>query len=264
MDNYVKIFPDLFESSLWAEADHVLRVWLVLLGRADQSGFVKIPIPGLAQTARVTIQQAEDAIEILGNPDQYSRSPDEGGRRIVQIEDGIPEWKLVNYEKYRERGGSARSREQNRDRQRRFRERKKDVAVTEGNVTRCENNVTVTLPLSKIDDRRKKKDTEEPKGSSCPATSNEATEPEPVLVYPTVGDQKTWNLIESKLAEYQELYPDLDVLFELKKAKQWIIDNPGSTKTAKGMTRYLNGWMARAQNKGAGRRTKQPEGKIYR
>ena len=80
-DTYVKIFPEMFESSLWSEGDNVLRVWLVMLGKCDKYGFVKIPIPGLARIANVSIEQAESALHILESPDKYSKSKEEEGRR---------------------------------------------------------------------------------------------------------------------------------------------------------------------------------------
>ena len=60
-------------------------------------------------------------------------------------------------------------------------------------------------------------------------------------------DGKTWQLPKAKLNEYKTTYPDIDIEAELRKASQWLIDNPTKRKTAKGMTRYLGGWLSRAK-----------------
>lgn len=74
----------------------------------------------------------------------------------------------------------------------------------------------------------------------------------PVCVFQTVGDVTSWTLYESKLAEYKPLYPGLEVRAEALRARQWCIDNPAKRKTARGMPKFLNGWLERSQNSGRG------------
>ena len=69
---------------------------------------------------------------------------------------------------------------------------------------------------------------------------------------------KEWHLHQSKVDEYKESFPGVDVLAECKKARQWCIDNPTKRKTARGMTKFLGGWLAREQNRG-GRSRPQPQ-----
>lgn len=47
----------------------------------------------------MTLAECEKAVDELGSPDQYSRSQEEGGRRIVKVNGG---WKVVNHFKYRD------------------------------------------------------------------------------------------------------------------------------------------------------------------
>lgn len=97
---------------------------------------------------------------------------------------------------------------------------------------------------------------------SCSELENPASEPvesEPedpvILTFPIVGDQGYWNLKESKVKEWTESFPHLDVMLELKKARQWCLDNPANRKTSRGMTRFLGGWLSRAQNSGGRKQT---------
>ena len=79
---------------------------------------------------------------------------------------------------------------------------------------------------------------------------------EALLSFSVVGKGPSeWQLLQSKLDEYASCYPDLDVLAECRKARQWLIDNPSRRKTASGMSRFLNNWLARTQNRGSSQRS---------
>lgn len=60
--------------------------------------------------------------------------------------------------------------------------------------------------------------------------------------------RKIWHLPQEKLAEYKKTYPELDIEAQLRKAAQWLIDNPAKRKTEKGMPRslirYQKSWEA--------------------
>lgn len=69
-----------------------------MLAMADQHGRVWASVPGLANRARVPIEDAQKALDAFLSPDPYSRTPDNEGRRIEPIDGG---WRLLNHEKYR-------------------------------------------------------------------------------------------------------------------------------------------------------------------
>ena len=97
--NFVKLYGSIVTSSVWVEPDHVFRVWILFLALADSKGRVVGTVPGLANIARVSIENFVEAIERFMAPDPYSRSKNDEGRRIVEIEGG---WRIINHEKYRE------------------------------------------------------------------------------------------------------------------------------------------------------------------
>lgn len=89
---------------------------------------------------------------------------------------------------------------------------------------------------------RKKDVSAEPRRDSTPA-----------LTFPTVGHGSGgWGLDPAMVAEWQRLYPHLDVLRECRKALAWILANPGRRKTASGMPRFLVNWFNRETNNGHG------------
>lgn len=81
----------------------------------------------------------------------------------------------------------------------------------------------------------------------------EQTDDPPLLEFPCDGEPRAWQLRRSKVLEWSECYPALDILAECRRALQWIRDDPSRRKTARGMTKFLGGWLGKSQNQGAGR-----------
>lgn len=97
---FVKIFGSLLSSTVWVgQAPHRKLMWITMLVKADQDGYVASSIPGLARDAEVTIEQCEDALEHFMSPDRYSRTKEHDGIRIEEVDGG---WVLLNHKKYRE------------------------------------------------------------------------------------------------------------------------------------------------------------------
>jgi len=65
-----------------------------------------------------------------------------------------------------------------------------------------------------------------------------------------------WNLPKDKLDEWLSTFTGIDVESQLRTAAQWLKDNPANRKTDRGMTKFLGGWLTRAQN--APRSSQQP------
>lgn len=51
---------------------------------------------------------------------------------------------------------------------------------------------------------------------------------------------------EAEIAEYRTAYPRIDVVSELRKVRAWCVANPSKRKTARGVARFLNSWLDRA------------------
>jgi hypothetical protein len=98
MSGYTKLFSTILASTVWREPNHVRIVWITLLAMADRDGVAEGSIPGVADFARVSIDDCRDALNRLADPDRDSRSQDFEGRRIEPIAGG---WLLLNHAKYR-------------------------------------------------------------------------------------------------------------------------------------------------------------------
>ncbi len=127
MAGYTKLFNSILASTIWRENDKTRIVWITLLAMSDKDGVCEGSIPGLADLARVTVDECEAALDVLSSPDKYSRTSEHEGRRI-EILDGTG-WQLLNHAKYRAKMSEDERREYNRQKQAEHRAKVKAEAV---------------------------------------------------------------------------------------------------------------------------------------
>lgn len=87
---------------------------------------------------------------------------------------------------------------------------------------------------------------EEP--ASGPDDDDEETNDVVFMEFGCDGPVKIFKLKLSKVEQWRKTYTQIDVDYELGRAKQWLIDNPTKRKTANGMLRFLSGWLSRQTN----------------
>lgn len=117
---YTKLFHSILASTIWREDDKTRIVWITMLAMTDQHGTVQASIPGLADLARVSLEECEASLARLAAPDKYSRTKDYEGRRIEEIDGG---WLILNHPKYREKMNEIERREYLRLKKQESRER---------------------------------------------------------------------------------------------------------------------------------------------
>jgi len=122
MAGYTKLFSEIVMSTIWREPNHTRLLWVTMLALMDEHSEVMASVPGLADAARITIPECEDAIDCLMSPDPYSRNTYADGRRIEKIDGG---WRIINGDYYRQKQSEDERREKNRRRQQRWRDRQK-------------------------------------------------------------------------------------------------------------------------------------------
>lgn len=71
------------------------------------------------------------------------------------------------------------------------------------------------------------------------------------------GKPNAWQLSKALISELAATYSGINVPAECRKAWEWVKCNPGRKKTAKGMPKFLNSWMSRAQDRVGGRQPMQ-------
>jgi len=63
-------------------------------------------------------------------------------------------------------------------------------------------------------------------------------------------DSTEWNPDDADIINWVKLYPAVEVYQELNAMEGWLDANPTKRKTVRGMKRFVNSWLSRAQDKG--------------
>lgn len=124
MAGYTKLFSSILHSTIWREPNHVRIVWITLLAMAGKESVAETSTPGLADAARVPLADCEDALNRLQQPDPYSRTGDDAGRRIRPVDGG---WFIINHGKYRQKMNVDERREYLRVKQEEHRRKKREM-----------------------------------------------------------------------------------------------------------------------------------------
>lgn len=88
------------------------------------------------------------------------------------------------------------------------------------------------------------------------------TEPEkppsapPIITLP-LNDKTDYEITQAEVEHWNELYPAVDIMAELRKMKGWCEGNPAKRKTRRGIVRFVNAWLAKEQDRGGSRKASQ-------
>ena len=153
---YNKIFTKILDSSIWLEPTTTRLVWLTFIAAMDEEGFVQFAsVANLAHRARVSIEEAQSAVDCLESEDTNSSDPENGGRRAERVPGG---WMILNAGKYRDMVTRAVVQEQTRLRVAKHRKEKKGPC----NAQVTHTNAPVTQSDTDTDSRSDSKAKGEP------------------------------------------------------------------------------------------------------
>lgn len=79
----------------------------------------------------------------------------------------------------------------------------------------------------------------------------QAADAPPVISLP-LNDGTFFDVSENDRAKWSQLYPNVDVLQQLRNMAGWCDANPSKRKTRNGIKRFITSWLAREQDKGRG------------
>ena len=85
----------------------------------------------------------------------------------------------------------------------------------------------------------------------CPEPENSAPDGTGIGINIPLNDGIFYNPLEEKITCWQQAYPAVDIKAELYKVVAWCDANPMKRKTKRGVERFLNNWLDRAQNRSA-------------
>lgn len=130
-----------------------------------------------------------------------------------------------------------------------------NVNINQKNVCRNEENVYRNLQSKVEESKVNKRKVNERKGNIntlCPEPENPASVPPVITII--LNTKEEFPFYQSDIDQYSELYPAVDVLQEFRKMKGWCLDNPSRRKTKRGIRKFVNSWLSRAQDRSGGYR----------
>ena len=65
-----------------------------------------------------------------------------------------------------------------------------------------------------------------------------------------LNDGSDFPIYPSDVKRWEELYPAVDIITQLRKMAGWCDANPKRRKTKSGIKRFINSWLAEEQDKG--------------
>lgn len=98
----------------------------------------------------------------------------------------------------------------------------------------------------KKDNKEKKKKNILPGAETSP---DQLEGKKPIVLLP-LNDKTEYPVYEEQCQEWAGLYPAVDVIQQFREMRGWLIGNPRKRKTRNGVDKFINGWLAREQDKG--------------
>lgn len=122
-----------------------------------------------------------------------------------------------------------------------------DLNFSRNNGNNSRKNPDKSQEESLKESKVKKRKVKESKGNiSCtqPDKPSDALQ----VISLTLNDKTEYPVYDKDFAEWVELYPAVDIMQELRKMKGWLDSNPTRRKTVKGIRRFINNWLSKAQD----------------
>ena len=124
---YGKIFESMYDGTLAADWKAMVT-FQQLIVLADYNGIVEYTPAALSRRTGIPLDIIEHGIKKLEEPDEWSKSPDEEGRRICRMAEHRPwGWYIVNYDEYKAIASRAEEREKARLRKQKQREKERQA-----------------------------------------------------------------------------------------------------------------------------------------
>ena len=123
------------------------------------------------------------------------------------------------------------------------------------NASIIHNNASKTAENADIPAQRKeKKRKEEKRKEECMSGAGDPTPDRPPFIRIVLNDGKEYPVYHEMIAVYRGLYPAVDIEQALRDMAGWCLANPTKRKTKTGINRFINGWLAREQNRGGSKK----------
>ena len=239
---WIKLYTSFFDNKKvrvlrkWPDGDRMVLFYIFLLTRAGQcndGGRVYFSETkaynkfSLALEFGCTAQFVEETLHTLS--------------LIEMVEYNDDDLRILDWEKHQNAEGLERIREANRERSRRYREKKRtEQAIPVGSVP--------ALPAA-AEEAAGGEDTDQPEVLIQTPSLPEGSAA--VLELP-LNDGTVFQVVQEEIDRWQETFPAVDVLQELREMRLWCDANPTKRKTARGIRKFIIHWLSKAQDDAGG------------
>ena len=147
----------------------------------------------------------------------------------------------------------------------------KTKATAKQTASKTQANVKQTVSeKEKEKEREKEGEIEIEKENECSISSSSDLRGAPGIPGaspPTISlplnDGSAFEIFQSDVDRWSNLYPAVDVMQQLRNMAGWIDGNPSKRKTRSGIKRFVNSWLAKEQNKGGDKAANARSGFAY-
>ena len=248
---WIKITTDIFDDEKilliesLPEADSIIVIWFKLLclaGKMNNSGvFVMNDKVAYTDKMLATIfRRKESTVKLALETFQKF-----GMIEIVDDVITIPNWG-----KHQNLDSLEKKTDYMRGYMRDYREKQKKIACKTNGKTNSKANVSRTEEEGDIEGDIEGDKEGEIKNTVARSSAKQTSAPEADVAAVILNDGSEWRPSQPLYEEYVRLYPNVDVKYEFNKIRGWCISNPEKRKTLKGVTRFVNSWLSREQDKG--------------
>lgn len=88
-----------------------------------------------------------------------------------------------------------------------------------------------------------------PEAETAPAPPKPSAPSSPCVITIILNDKTEFPITQADVDGWQDLYPAVDVMQELRKMKGWADANPTKRKTKAGIKRFINSWLSKEQDR---------------
>lgn len=198
-------------------------------------GDVLMSLRSLAEQLGLTLQKIRTALTVLENMEILTRKTTQQATHIS----------IINWDRY---------------------QNNQHTANTQDNTQPTHSQHTGGAASSNINKNERIKEIKS--NSSCAELSDESStrekEPEntlplqPVISLPlNTGEEHP--VLQGEVEQWQDLYPAVDVMQQLRNMRGWLEANPARRKTKRGINRFIHHWLADKQDKGGGNARASPQ-----
>jgi len=267
---WIKLYVDVFNNrkirqiKKMPEGMSILVIWfqlLVLAGSVNDDGLVYFTkdIPYTEELLATEFDMPIITIRLALKVFQEFE--------MIEIVDSLI--MVSNWAKYQNIDGMEKIKEQNRKRQKKWYDQHKGIAqpnvrLTSSNATEEERERDIEIDDICIDVPSEASMRVEEVAVPKKTRKKPEKPTEPAVFQIPLNDGTMYDVTQSEIDMYANLYPAVDIQNQMRAIVGWNISNPKKRKTRSGIKRHINTWLADKQNNGGGRRTySRPQGQAY-